>query len=436
MLGFSLGSIGKAKNMAQISSNAFAVRILPSAPKAQIPAWVPPAGFFADVPMRNNPQDVTPAIYSKNGVDSAVMDNPFRVWGGSAILRDFSPLGAQVYYSGGHEASPTRANPQFSLICDFSTLLWSTGNVPLQVNAANSFVNGYAADGTPSCPHTYLGLQEVPAAWGGGPRGSLASFFWAGSKNENRINLLDVSKPTMGYSVLTTRQPEHIEPTKIRFHPSSGGSNFPITVMDQARQGWWVATTGSAAYTLFIDRHGLIKQYPALGGNLQNGAMVLCGSLNLLITIDGGYRSGSYASQAHRTLHIRDLSTNLVTKSITLGDVPSIHAGYDGSLASFHRPDVMGLQWVEELGCVVGLDQSVVPPVVVKLIPPASNPATAQWTWSVVQTLKHWPQDQGGQTKLQSVLNNYWSKFRWVPTLQAFVVGTGKDRKPQVIRLA
>jgi hypothetical protein len=413
--------------MATASSNPFAIRILPGLQTSTLPEWVPPVGYFADVPMRNYPQDVTPAIYQNYPGDTEAMGNPFRVWGGSAILRDFSPLGAQVYYSGGHEASYSLPNLQFSLICDFSTLLWSVANVPLQANIANSFVDGLAADGTPYVPHTYIGLQEVPAAWGGGPRGSLASFFWAGNKWDNRINLLDVSRPTMGYSILATRQSQNADPTKIRFTPTAGGGNHPITVMDQARQGWWVAISGSVTYTLFVHRTGEITQYPALGGNLQNGSMALCDSLNLLVVIDGGYKVGRYASQSHRTLHIRDLGTGVVTKSITLGDV---------SVASYHRPDVMGLQWVEELGCVVGLDQSVQPPVVVKLIPPASNPATAQWTWSVVQTLQHWPQDEGGQTELQSVLNNYWSKFRWVPSLQAFVVGTGKDRKPQVIRLA
>jgi hypothetical protein len=34
------------------------------------------------------------------------------------------------------------------------------------------------------------------------------------------------------------------------------------------------------------------------------------------------------------------------------------------------------------------------------------------------------------------VENYVWSKFRWVPSLQAFVYGSAKNRKPQIIRLA
>lgn len=431
--------------MPQISSNPFSVRIQPAKLATKVPAWVPPAGFFADVPMLNDPEDITPAIYQNYPGDSYIMDNPFTLWGGSAILRDYSDLGAHVYYSGGHEASYALANVQFSLICDFSTLRWSVANLPLAPNIANTFIKGLAADGTPYNPHTYLGIQEVPRAWGGGEKGSLASFFWSGAtaklnpepatRMENRINILDVSRVQLGYSQLTTRQPQNIDPTKVRFSATSEGGNYPITEIDMARQGWWVSTNGTVDYLLFVAKSGTITQYPALGGNLINGALALCPSLNLLVAIDGGYSVGPNANNAHRTLHVRDLATGTSTKIRTLGTVPSLVDGYDGSVATFHRPDVMGLQWVEELGCIVGFDQSSVPPSVVKLSPPANKAATESWTWSKVP-VQHWPGDAHGQATLQTALNNIWSKFRWVPSLQAFVYGTAKNRKPQIIKLS
>jgi hypothetical protein len=420
--------------MAQLFSNVFSVEIRPPRAPGVLPAWVPPAGFFADVPMLNNPQDVTPAIYAG---DSFGTNSPFVMWGGSAILRDHGPLGAQVYYSGGHEASKSQPNLQFTLICDFSTLLWSTANVPLAANASESFdAEGRAPDGTPYCPHTYLGLQELPAAWGGGKRGSLVSFFWAGSSLLNRINIIDVSAKNHGYVRMVTSQPQNADPSKIRFSQQSAqGGTYPISEMDNAKQGWWVAANGQADYTLFVDKSGEIRQFPALGGNLANGALVLCGSLNLLIAIDGGYASGPHAGKGHRTVYVRDLNSGAVSGTATLGTVPSIANGYDGSVGTFRRPDTMGLQWVEELGCVVGLDQSVSPPVVVKLTPSPVNPATSPWTWSTVATLKHWGDDKGGQDQLQQSQNGIWSKFRWVPSLQAFVYGTAKNRRPQVIKL-
>ena len=422
--------------MATSVSNTFTIDIQPRKPAANLPAWVPPAGFFADVPMLNNPQDVMPAIYALSSGDTTAMDSPFIQWGGSAVVRDYSALGAQVYYSTGHESSLRQPNIQFALICDFSSLTWSTSNVPRQPNALGDFVNGLAPDGTPYCAHTYLTLQEFPTAWGGGKQGSLAAFFQAGSNYDNKINLLDLSQAQLGYSQLATRQPTYPNATSAQL--SSKGNNtgtHAITVIDYARQGWWVATTGSVDYTLFVNKSGTIAEYPALGGNLANGTMVLCAALNLLIAVDGGYRSGQYAGTGYRSLHVRDLTTGKVTKSLTLGPVPSINDGYDGSKDSYHRPDVLGLQWVDELGCIIGLDQSVSPPVIVKLAPPAQNPATGQWTWSVVTSLRHWPEDKSGQAELQVAQNNYWSKFRWVPALHAFVFCTAKNRKPQVVKL-
>jgi hypothetical protein len=398
---------------------------------ATLPAWVPPPGYFADVPMTNFPQDVMPGVLRLGPTDTSAMDSPFIMWGGSAVLNDYSALGAQVYYSGGHEATSSMPNIQMSLICDFSTLTWSAANLPMQPNASSTFVNGYAADGTPYCPHTYLGLQEVPKAWGGGSKGSLVSFFWAGSGYPNKINLLDVSRTNLGYSQLVTRQSQNVDPSKIRFNSTSEGNSFPISAMDPARRGWWIAVPASVAYTLFVSYTGEITQYPALGGNLASGALVMCNSLNLLIAIDGGYVSRT----GHRTIYIRDLATSVVTSSMTLGTVPALTFGYDGVANTFHAPEGMGLQWVDELGCIVGLDQTTVPPTIVKLTPPGSNPATASWTWSTVP-VAHWAQDGSGQSTLQSCRNNIWSKFRWIPSLRAFVYATAKDRKPQVVRLA
>lgn len=418
--------------MSQSSSNSFTIAIKPSAPRPDLPAWVPPAGFFADVPTVNMPIAVTPSIYP---VDNYLMNGPFNIWGGSAFLRDYSALGGQVFYSAGHESAAGLPNSQFSLTLDFSTLSWKTANLPLAPNPANTFVNGFAPDGTPYCPHTYLGLQEMPTAWGGGPQGTLVSFFWAGSTWPHRVNLLDVSRAQRGYSTLATRQPQNAAPNLIRFAANGPGGSYPISVMDEQRQGWWVAVNGQVEYTLFFSKDGLITQYPALGGNLLNASMAICPSLNLLVAIDGGYSSGNYASQAHRTLHIRDLVTGKVTRSLTLGKVPALSVGYDGPVANLHRPDAMGLQWVEELGCIVGLDQTENPPALVRLTPPATSPATNQWTWSKMPAPRHWPGNPNGQPQLQTAENGYNSKFRWIPTLQAFVVAGSSSRKPQVIKL-
>jgi len=115
----------------------------------------------------------------------------------------------------------------------------------------------------------------VPVAWGGGPKGSLASFFWGGSDIANKINWLDVSRSTHGYSVLATRQPQNADPTKIRFAANWEGLNYPNTVIDHGRQGWWATVNRNIDYLLFTSKTGTITQYPALGVPIQclNGAL-------------------------------------------------------------------------------------------------------------------------------------------------------------------
>ncbi len=384
--------------------------------------------------MRNNAADVDPLMYGAGATNGA-----FIIWGGSAILRDYSALGAQIYYSGGHESAAGQPNTQLSLVCDFSSLTWSVRNLPDAPNAAGSFdaQTGLAPDGTPYCPHTYLGLQEFPAAWGGAPSGSLVSFFWAGSSYVNRVNLLDVSQTRNGYSQLPTTQNQNANPSRISFRAngSASGGTYPVTMQDDGRRGWWLASNGEVDYTLFLSRSGAITQYPALNGNGQDGCLVLCESLNLLLFIDGGYDSGQYASNAYKTLRIRNLADNSDTSVQATGTVPSASIGYDGGpTRNYHTPGKMGLQWVDDLQAIVGLDETTSPPTVVKLTPPSGDPSRAAWSWSSV-AVQHWPADTAGQGALQGAENRVWSKFRYVPTLKAFVYCTAANRKPQVIKL-
>jgi hypothetical protein len=406
-----------------------------AAPATGIPAWVPPAGHFADVPMTNTPQSVTPAIYAGSGAMQDVIDH----WDGSAWLRDFSELGAQCIWGAGHESAGGQPNIQTTLVCDFSSLTWYARNVPAAANASNTFPDpvGLAPDGTPYAGHTYLGIQEMPATWGGAQQGSLLSFFTAGSGLANYVNKMDVSQALHGYSRIVTSQPQNAQPTKISFAANGGaaGGVYPATTQDEANQGWWLnAMTGTISYLLFMSKTGAITQYPALGGNMQDGAMTLCESLGLLVAIDGGYSSGPNAGSAYRKLYIRKLATSAYTEATTIGTVPALTGGYDGNGLNYHRPSVLGLQWVASLGCMVGLDDTVTPPAVIKLTPPATAPETGQWTWSTTP-VSHWSADSTGSATLRNCTNGVFSKFRYIPTLGAFVYIAASSVKPQVIKL-
>jgi hypothetical protein len=412
-----------------------------------LPSWIPPAGYFADIPMTNNPADVTPSgVYVAND-----MDAPFIQWGGSAILAGYSEYGAQIYRSAGHETAGGQPNIQTTLVCDFTTLQWKSVNNPVAANAASVFNQStmLAPDGTAYAPHTYLGLQELPTAWGGGPKGSLMQFLWAGGSGvQNLINVMDVSQATHGYTQLATTQPQNSVPSKLSFGPNgtNSGGNYPVTVIDRVKQGWWLATDGTASYTLFVNKNGTVEQYPALGGNSQFSAIFLARSLNLLIVADGGYTAEASANlgmnpNVHKALYVMDLEA-LPSSSITVvlcdGQVPALRQGFDSSGdLNFHAPRQIGLEWVDELGAAYGLDDTTPGgPVLYKLTPPASNPKTANWAWSQIP-LQHWSEgDPSGSSTLRLAPNTVHSKFRWNPALQAFVYATGKSVKPQVIKVS
>lgn len=414
---------------------------------APLLSWLPPAGYFADVPMTNSPTDVTPAgIYIAND-----MDAPFILWGGSAILGDYSTYGAQVYHSAGHETTGAQPNIQTTLVCDFTTLQWKSVNNPPATNNASVFnqTTMLAPDGTAYAPHTYLGLQELPAAWGGGVKGSLMQFLWAGGSGvQNLINVMDVNQATHGYTQLTTNQPQNSVPNKLSFGPNGtiSGGQFPVTVIDRVKQGWWLSTDGTASYTLFVNKNGTVDQYPALGGNSQFSAMFLARSLNLLVVADGGYTAAAAAAlgqnpNVHKALYVMDLAA-LPSSSVTVvlcdGPVPALRQGFDASGdLNFHAPRQIGLEWVDELGAAYGLDDTTPgTPVLYKLTPPAVNPKTANWTWSQV-ALQHWSEgDPSGSATLRAATNTVHSKFRWNPALHAFVYATSKSAKPQVIKVS
>lgn len=401
-------------------------------PASAVPSWVPPPGYFADIPMKNTAVDVKPSFYSQFEVNST-----FSYWGGSAMSYDYCPLGAQIFHSAGHEPSPTNNNTQLTLVCNFSTLMWECVNVPAVPNVANTAdpTTGYFPDGTSYSGHTYLGMQEFPYTWGGGSRGTLIQMLTAGAPYQQRIKLLDLSKSVGGWSIMPTVQPGSA-PDQIWFQTNAVGNSYPISCIDYKRQGWWLASTGSVEYTLFIDKSGTVTRYPAIGGNGQNMSMVLVAKYDILLGIDGGYETGYYASNAYRSTYARDLKTGTTVTKLTLGPVvPQITVGYDGGPnPNFHRPDVMGLEWVDELNCAVGLDQSTTPPTIFKLVPGA-DPLNDPWTWQAIP-MQHWSAgDPNGKTAIAVPENGAWSKFRYNKMLKAFTLGISVTDNPQIINV-
>lgn len=404
-----------------------------------IPAWVPPSGYFADVPMTNNAQDVMPSIYSAGSAQDI-----FDHYSGSALLANKGALGSQVYYGAGHETTSGQANIQVAFRIDFSTLTWTASNHPVTVNPSSAFndATAFAADGTCYAPHTYLNLQPFPTTFGGSDD-KFVMMCWPGGQAmvsgipfNNQVVAIDTAQAVGGYAKIATTQSQNSVPAKMSYSANGGNSSstYAMTAIDTVRQGWWTSPySGGADYTLFVSKTGAITQYPAVGGNNATAGMAVCTSLDLLVNIDGGAPANG---NAYRTLTIMNMTTGVKTTSQVLGTVPAQGDDPYSPGREYHHMTSLGLHWVEELGAIFGLDMfDKSTATIVKLTPPSSNPATGQWTWSTVP-VQHWSAgDPTGNATLRTHVNCANSKFRWNPKLQAFVYCLYATSKPQIIKL-
>lgn len=397
-----------------------------AAPTAGVPAWVPPSGYFADIPATNYAGDVAQSPYSFGEVGAI-----FNRWTGGCILRDYSVLGAWTCLGAGH--SPGQPDIRINPVFDFSTLTWYGRNAltsltghypddPTQLNDKGLFVIDVAPNTMCLNPHTYLGVQEMPAAWGGGSQGSIMQFSYAGSNYISRVNIFDASRPTYGHSQLVTVQAGATPTNEIRMIQNGVNPAFyPISARDDTRQGWWFEANLTHDYTLFCDKVGNISQFPSIHGNSLYACMTHVTSKDLLVFLNGGTST---------TMKVRNLATGVTNTVPLIGPTLCFNAGGNES-----RPEIGGFLWVEELGVIAGIDCMNLPMKFMIITPPSANADTAAWTISEVP-MQHWSAgDPSGSSTIRFAQNGNFSKFQWVPALHAFVLATSHDTKPQVFKI-
>ena len=378
--------------------------------------WVPPSGYFADIPTRNLPRDATPPIYMPN--DAEVL---FDHWTGGAILYDYGKKGALAICGAGHYTSPLSPDIQFVLTLSFDDLTWRASNAPAKVNT-QSMVGADVRypDGTYPIPHPYNGLQEWPHAWGGGPKGSLVNFGIAGSSQLNFAYAFDVSKAIGGHSRLT--------PGVVAFNNDNSNDKgaFPGTVIDRKRQGWWYAKSAVAERIAFIGKDGSITYHPAIGGNNTSMNLMRDEKRDLLFILNGG-RVGD---KVYNDCYVRDVATgqNYVVK--VSGDLPLTPDGLQND------PDRCGFEYVEAMDAFVGRDCHQNPPSYLVMTLGADPKKDGIVSRRVM--LKHWTAgDPKGSPVLVNSTNGDWGKHRHVPQLgpRTFVVATHANVRPQVVTL-
>jgi hypothetical protein len=223
--------------MTTAHSNAFAVRIITS----DLPSWVPPPGQFGAFTL-NTGADV--------GMHASVLAN----WCGGVFNPDFGPRGAAMYYGGG-EHYPWDDTLQSGVFClDCETRLWVRRAHPTAEHTGVAYPAGgsptdewgaYLDYGSPQTKHTYGCLEWMPAAWGGGPQGSLVAVgksggpMLTGEPGLSATWRFDVSRDDH-----TAADPSIFRLTGDRLYDFGHGpatiNDAPNAGIDHLREGWWV----------------------------------------------------------------------------------------------------------------------------------------------------------------------------------------------------
>lgn len=244
-----------------------------------LPDFAPPLGKFANF-TSNKPLDCGPAA------TGSLLAN----WCGGAFIRDFGTMGAVAYHGGGEHYEWRDYGGvlvldigarQFSMRC-VPKLAPHWGVAGPDTKSPTDMFGAYADDGSPQSKHTYNGLQEFPAAWGGGPQGGLvrvahsaggcmppdiAPYFKElgaarGSMGASATWAFDLSQAVDGHKRLTGDKFYHYDSTQaiaiVQDAPCSG--------IDYKRKGWWSKPrTGSqhGGRLCFTSNTGEIISYPS-----------------------------------------------------------------------------------------------------------------------------------------------------------------------------
>jgi hypothetical protein len=295
----------------------------------------------------------------------------------------------------------------------------------------------YLDDGYPQAKHRYTNLCEMPAAWGGGSRGSLLSVGQAGgivhpldpsfTHGKSTVFRFDLSQTQNGHSRLTG---------SATFDFGNGQvarvNDAAFACKDLTRQGWWVVNRpdptgpGWGQRFCFVSKTGTIStlQTPAVSGTWASVHHFDDDDSLCLMTGGGIY--------LHR----------IGTASWSI--VPS-YTGTSFDLTKWNQQIValgyVGLKWSTILNCFVGFDHrpDLTGPQLTTRVwrvtpPPLATRYTAAWnvvletlTSNDGSTINGWV-DQGST-------NGSWGKLVEAPLLKSFVWTRNVGQKGQLFRL-
>lgn len=387
-----------------------------------LPSFVPPPGFFADLPASSN---ATMNSVRPTGWPTSEEKGPFRNWSTAKYLPDVGEYGALVIYGSGHlSPGETLYAGMFVRPLD-GTSGWEVRTshaAMLEYGVPGATFGSYfdstqtGSVGWPYPGHQYTGVIVQPEACGGTPGwGSVYSVMlggWGlgGAKAAYKFDLSTPSVPPVRV----------IDAMDI----AGSGNSYPACIEDFQRGGWWTLNYNGNGPLVFTDfaTHTQTDYSGATFNDDKDYQLALAPELGCLIAAGGSAAGTGY--------HIR--------VSVMTAGVPA--AFVDVALSGTTPPNALaGIEWCPLLGKFASYEGTVnatttVPPeaYIIHWLTPPSDLTGGTWVWSQ-ETLA----PQGGAT-IYHVYNpdsgfvliygtRPYSKFRWVPKLKSFVFGEGLD---------
>lgn len=233
--------------------------------------WIPEPGSYGYVPMLNAITDVDPT--DETHYYAASSNQALSIaWCGACFAADYSPYGALVIHNGGDDDW----NGNDVYVADLTSLLWSrilgpspyTANTNAYTNISDALWSEYP-DGSWLIPHTYDGIQAIPASWGQtGSKGGLLLFKLPGHLGT-----------TVGLG--TNIVPHFVDlenPSYERWKPdpeyySFGLTPYSATARDDARECIWVIPGISAGVLHRFNKDKSIQTYSGYNLGAGPGAM-------------------------------------------------------------------------------------------------------------------------------------------------------------------
>jgi hypothetical protein len=384
------------------------LRVLPA-----LPYTVPAPGMFKNISL-NKMADVEPCpahncVYGSGGVEPM-----FYAWSGGAYDPDYSAYGALLIHGGGHRTYSGNEVYAFNL----ATALWERCRSPSLYSESEADSNGEFPDGQPYPPHTYSGVEAMPASWYGGTKGKLIRFGFSGASVTQRAHVIPLDDtPTAAWSRFTTTIPII---TNLEYY---------AVCRDTTRQGFWLTTAGEGTdRTCFIDKNGVITSY-MIGGPVASRLSLAYSPTLDLVVARGGVSSPVFDGSRIKVLQASNPAAGWIDVNFTgLGPMDVARDGVSGNESG----GACGTEWSSVMGKFVSYPGRGGNKVYI--LKPGANPLVDPWSWTS-ETLT----GEGGAvptvTTATSGLNNgHWSRFREVPALKCFVWADSAGRPVQLWR--